>query len=134
MSSKEQMLMENKLTYTGVVQRTEPSAPSLISLTLSCLCLTRPFYLTVLPTRGEMGWTRRSWTLLTYACADSGLFLPAYPSPSITVTLGQKQSMWSERTLNVIGFFFSVLIFPISNDQLSSSDKNGDLHSIATWD
>lgn len=54
-SSEEQMLMEDKLTYTGVVQRTEPSVLSLVSPTLSHLCPTRPFYLMVLPRRRGKG-------------------------------------------------------------------------------
>lgn len=99
-SSEEQMFMEDKLTYTGVVQRTEPSAPSPISLSLSCLCTIRPFYVTALPRRGEGDWRHRSWTFSTYTFADSRLFLPPYPSFSITVA-------WNENLEHLLFYFFS---------------------------
>lgn len=53
-SSKEQMLVGNKLAYVGAVQRKEPSAVSLISPTLSHFC---PFFLMALSRGRKEGGT-----------------------------------------------------------------------------
>lgn len=56
-SSKEQMLVGNKLAYVGAVQRKEPSAVSLISPTLSHFCPIKPFFLMALSRGRKEGGT-----------------------------------------------------------------------------
>lgn len=102
-SSEEQMLTEDKLTYGGVKDRAICAFSCITNFISALLDL---FILWFCLGRWKREGAHRSWTLLTYTCADSfGLFF--------VLTLPQaKQLLWGrDRECKVKGFrtsdFFS---------------------------
>lgn len=79
--------MENKLTSSGVVQRTEASAPSHISPTLSHFCPPRAIIFFFF-FWGREGNRHTAPALPQHLYADCRIFVPSCPSASIKVNFG----------------------------------------------